>query len=111
MSKSKRQYTPGPWEKVRYHGEHGAEGHWSGWHVKQPDSGLADVAYVDDVDYGPEVAEANAALIAAAPDLLAACEALLADVARYRGRGGSLTDEEAAHVAAMQAAVDSARGA
>ena len=42
--------------------------------------------------------------------LLTACEVMLTDVAAYRNRGGTLTDKEAAHVEAMQAAVDKAKG-
>lgn len=69
------KHTPGPWEAVRYESEvrESIDGEsWNGYHIKQPDSGLCDVAYVDDVDFGPEIAEANARLIAAAPEMLAA---------------------------------------
>ena len=67
------KHTPGPWEAVRSSSD---LDEWAGWRIKQPGSGLCDVAYVDDADAGPPVAEADARLIAAAPDLLAALEEL-----------------------------------
>jgi hypothetical protein len=42
-------------------------------------------------------------------ELLAACEAMLADVRRYLERGGTLTELEAGNVRQMQVAVEKAR--
>lgn len=59
------KHTPGPWT---------AERHEHGWHVGPQPSG---VCTIHDNTNGSRYAEhqANAALIAAAPDLLAACMA------------------------------------
>ena len=68
-------HTPGPWYTNRYEGERERPDTWAGWHIQECEGDRAppDVACVDDADYGPEVAEANANLISAAPDLLKAC--------------------------------------
>lgn len=48
---------------------------WTGWHIcEAEDTPIADVAYVDDADYGPKVGEANAKLILAAPAFALAWE-------------------------------------
>lgn len=53
---------------------------------------------------------ADTRLIAAAPDLLAACKTLLGDVERFQASGGKLTDAEEAHVQQMRDAVEKAEG-
>jgi hypothetical protein len=65
--------TPGPWE---FDGDNPAN---QGFDVGMPDGGVLATAYYDtDRDaYSVAQAEANARLIAAAPDLLAACRAAL----------------------------------
>ncbi len=81
---SDTQHTPGPWFKARYPGH--KPGDWTGWHVGT-DSGRSvgppDVCTVDDVDFGPEEAEANARLIVAAPDLLAALRRIISAADAY----------------------------
>ena len=66
-----KQHTPGPWFSEPY-GRREKE-RWSVF----ADSGLAVIASVCRGVEPDPVGEANANLIAAAPDLLAACDALL----------------------------------
>jgi hypothetical protein len=61
------KFTPGPWHV------HGANGNV----VYAPDGWIADVRAGTKGSHGP-AAQANANLIAAAPDLYAACKALIA---------------------------------
>ena len=64
-----RRYTPGPWEA--------SEGYPSDiWHVDMPSRGYSVVVSrgEEDWDMPVEEVQANARLIAAAPDLLAALE-------------------------------------
>ena len=74
---STAKYTPGPWE--------------AGWWCRVPTvfdsrgNGTVALATVHDMTTGDP--EANARLIAAAPDLLAACEKMVA----YRDRSGPLS--------------------
>lgn len=64
--------TPGPWQ----HGHFGTEALWIG-----PDYNQTPVAHVDhDMEYARDNSRANARLIAAAPCLLAALEALLPEL-------------------------------
>jgi len=66
------KHTPGPWEA------------WvkDGWHVSDGTDRIADLAEFDDQCFGYdgaiELEEANARLIAAAPELLEACIAVRA---------------------------------
>ena len=70
------QHTPGPWHYVRKEGESAG--------VYGPPQGLSDGSLIAIAETPPlieknrayAVQEANARLIAAAPDLLAACEAV-----------------------------------
>ena len=83
------KYTSGPWYAKRYERERPDT--WAGWHIQDRDGHSAppDVAYVDDADYGPEVAEANARLLAAAPDLLEALYILLVQFGEYKDGDGA----------------------
>lgn len=105
-------HTPGPWEFVRYEAERddGEPGQWSGYHIKEPESGCTDVAYVDDVDYGPKIATANARLIAAAPELLECCQNALGayEAIRLLGADKALLGFESC-LADLKAAIKKAR--
>jgi hypothetical protein len=92
-------YTKAPWHICEVTGRNlklirDAKGYCVAEAVKPANSGAA---YID--------ADANAALIAAAPELLAACEAMAAQL----GGGDSFTQWEAAK-AQMLAAIAKARG-
>ena len=92
-------YTKAPWHICQVTGRNlklirDAKGYCVAEAVKPANSGAA---YID--------ADANAALIAAAPELLAACEAMAAQL----GGGDSFTQWEAAK-AQMLAAIAKARG-
>ena len=71
------QYTPGPWERV-----HAGQGSFGGkfliteWFVRRPGDDVAIAADVIDPETGTP-SEANARLIAAAPDLLVALQAVV----------------------------------
>ncbi len=90
-------HTPGPW-----HAAFTA----AGWQIHAGDERCTIVADV--------TAEADAALIVRAVNahtaLLAACEAMLLDVAAYICRGGTLTEKEGTHVDTMRNAVRKAKG-
>ena len=68
------QHTPGPWEAVEGNAHHGP------FVTDIGDRTICDLYTLDGADrpavFRPEEAEANARLIAAAPDLLAALEEL-----------------------------------
>jgi hypothetical protein len=92
-------YTKAPWHICEVTGRNlklirDAKGYCVAEAVKPANSGAA---YID--------SDANAALIAAAPELLAACEAMAAQL----GGGDSFTQWEAAK-AQMLAAIAKARG-
>lgn len=70
-------FTPGPWVVTPKDG-----GIFHDVNVCRED-GLAVAVAVDNGDISPETALANAKLIAAAPDLLAACEAAVAFHTKY----------------------------
>jgi len=91
------KHTPGPWVVVRRR-DHGD-------HVIQSDSDT--VAVVWDEGGSPD---ADARLIAAAPDMLAALELLLANVLAG-DEGGYSKREHAAAIAAAEGAIAKARGA
>ena len=64
------EHTPGPWIA-----EHVGRGRRNGWHVHGPDrpgeyAQIVQSASAQDWDYGPIDSEADARLIASAPDLL-----------------------------------------
>ena len=66
-------HTPGPWTA--------RPNNWSRWEIHYANGILASVSKWDDPATPPPIAEmkANASLIAAAPDLLTACEVALND--------------------------------
>jgi len=71
------QHTPGPWERV-------SSADWDGAHVIDARVRIVAECHGCDIpgalgDVGVDEAKANAYLIAAAPELLAALEGLLAD--------------------------------
>ena len=70
---SKAEHTPGPWEVGKY----------MGLPTIFDTRGNGTVALASVHDMAIEPADANAALMAAAPDLLAACEAALPALERY----------------------------
>jgi hypothetical protein len=100
MSKSRARHTPGPWQlivtddghEIRMGSATTNHGSYESQHIVEYDHGciLDDETDEDLSDPSPETrqymeAEANARLIAAAPDLLAACEAMFT---------GELADED-----------------
>ncbi len=93
----KNKHTPGPWVVTK--GSLGAE--WSTLYVEQPD-GYAIAAILDDVDEIKVNSEANANLIAAAPDLLSALEELLR-AARHFGSQLGVDFDRAWESSALQA--------
>jgi hypothetical protein len=98
-------HTPGPWE-VRW-----------GCNVfaKRADTGSEGVVAACGGHSSNKVAcrpenEANARLVAAAPDLLAACEELLASVRRIAAlNGGGYMRDDSARCERAQAAIDRAK--
>lgn len=86
------KHTPGPW--ALDDNGHDIRTHEDYWPIGCADGNLiAYVAHTDDV-----MGEANARLIAAAPDLLAACEALLNEARQFFPMvcGDAITEAEAA---------------
>ena len=63
-------HTPGPWEAMIF----------GGWDAPRIWSGDGSIALLQHHDSGPEEAEANALLIAAAPELLEALTLLVAGI-------------------------------
>lgn len=88
--------TSGPWR------------HTLGGSVRSAEGTIIARTVAADVGLGTRIA--NARLMAAAPELLAACEVLMGDVESYRSRGGTLTAKEEEHVAIMKAAIAKAIG-
>lgn len=89
-------YTPGPWVASEWFDrDHEGECQAQGWHFGTPDGFRLPLCSNTAADLSE--AEANARLIAAAPDLLAALERLLAsgDV-RDAGEAGALKQARAA---------------
>lgn len=88
VSKQTAQHTPGPWE---------SRPHDYPEIVRAPGGGsVAHCGEEHDVYHGsdPEVAVANARLIAAAPDLLAACEAVSRSPKSQAYRDAYIVSEE-----------------
>ena len=83
------QHTPGPWEKFFY------KGHET-WMVR----GGKGLTLAELANHETEDSEANARLIAAAPDLLEACQSL---VAAYDGWDSVIPSVRAARAAAVKA--------
>jgi hypothetical protein len=109
-------HTPGPWTQIDY---------GDGEPVIEAASGLIAIAIVNDysdtaADWSPDVTQANARLIAAAPDLLAALEAILPQYMAFTNQGASnihhqgdrkqYLSEHDARLGAGYAAVKLARG-
>lgn len=69
---------------------------------------MAEVRYWHQHEGGPAMAEANARLIAAAPDLLAACEAARPALSAHEQTGCDCPDSEAARL--IRAAIAKAKG-
>lgn len=105
----KTPFTPGPWEwygPTRYEGlTFTHEAHVGPGDGNDSCGPIAAVSGDDD-----EQAVANARLIAAAPDLLAACERLLACLDSLDGYDYSISPDTDAASAAAAAAVRKARG-
>ena len=112
-------HTQGPWvvkfQESKRHTSHYTDKYWHDqWVIKGPDKKHSPVATVRVAGYGmgPSMAvrEANARLIAAAPDLLAALEAVIEDL-----EGGiEQADEEGASQDWLEGAnnrLDAARAA
>jgi len=89
------KHTPGPWKLGPSLGE-----------VRDDDDNVLCDVY-DDND---EQAEADAHLIAAAPDLLAACEACMTLLVRYENRSVAPEIGTGAAINAAHAAIAKARG-
>ena len=68
LDKSNSQPTPGPWKVVTTHGDCSVEGPYG-----------EEIIWQDGFSSTPTIGRANAHLIAAAPELLAALEALVED--------------------------------
>jgi len=101
------QHTPGPW---RLHPVNDTAV------IAMDGTGVAGMAGdYDDTDTWP-IMEANARLIAAAPDMLAACKGLLdiiydsQGVAGWHMNGALATWDEFEDVAALEAAISKAEG-
>lgn len=77
---SRAQHTSGPWE--HYQEGHNAAG-WPCFVILGPDTAVAKIYTGVEEDY-PGQAEANARLIAAAPELLEACKELVQQLKNYR---------------------------
>ena len=89
-------HTPGPWAVNEW------SGGWTVYGGRMPLATGVEVARIAPVDDERERNEADARLIAAAPDLLAACEALLGEFAEH--------DPYHPKVLAAEAAIAKARG-
>jgi hypothetical protein len=94
----KAQHTPGPWETAV-----NDEGQWD-----VCDAGGGDL--LADLSDCPENAEANARLIAAAPELLAALKAILARVESGEGMGGKFLGGPPLPIREARAAIARATG-
>ena len=90
-----RKHTPGPWKVVDH------------LNVVTDDDTEALIARVDDGDVSEHQAEGDAKLIAAAPDLLRACEAALND---WREHLGNMARHEPDYLELCRAALKKARG-
>ena len=116
------QHTPGPWYAT-FSDSGGYDCMTDAWRIEDATGGT--ITHVDLADYGQEysghdgdfpVAQANAALMAAAPELLAACVAALALLKDYRQRvftgriRGDLLSGDYEPTQALRAAIAKARG-
>ena len=97
------KHTNGPWE---YSKSDFDDGKFSIYHY-------GPIAYTGDNGNGPENAEANARLIAAAPDLLAClidCNDLLCTVVDVLGKNDPLSEEAEARIGEAIRAIAKAEG-
>lgn len=93
-----RQHTPGPWQFADHQS-----------HCQITDeTGFPLAEVYGRSAFGRELCEANAALICAAPALLAACEALHARL--FREQGGQENSRWAAPLELLRRAIAAARG-
>ena len=99
-------HTPGPW-----HVQHQAYF----WHIMHSSNGpnwrdVSGIATIQSVSPTAEQAEANAKLIAAAPDLLAALQAVASRLEHYRWMShiGDEVSQEDGCIAEARAAIDKA---
>lgn len=93
------KHTPGPWVA---HIDYGAGSHPHYVFADEAPSGLKMPAMADN--------EANARLIAAAPDLLAACKAMDAELRFLAAQGKARQKPHLGIIAQMQAAIAQAEG-
>lgn len=100
------KHTPGPWWLGRDPCHYDSLTSISGG--SDSNGGIRSVAEVGGHDV--DEAEANARLIAAAPDLLAACEAALVQVTRDNDERGVPTNEHRGTQWMLEAAIAKAKG-
>lgn len=102
-------HTPGPWEVWTGSKREETAIFHSGRTVAKPiKEGAIAVAYCD--YHTPEIAEANARLIAAAPDLLSICEIFLGGDERFQVAVGGNPTAVDKMLAAARATVAAAKG-
>lgn len=83
------KHTPGPWQISDNVNNHCGTGCW--YQITRGDEYVCEIYAIEEKNPDIEKHEANARLIAAAPDLLAACEALLVEweyIERMHGEHG-----------------------
>ena len=93
------KHTPGPWTCHELGDE---DGSWERWSIVHN----GPLCYGGDACQGPAVSEANARLIAAAPELLEACEAIALDLEN----NGELYETDEARIEILRAAIAKAKG-
>lgn len=114
---SKQSFTPGPWSFRSYEPDGPLEDEV---HSESPDAGDGDIVCLSPIhggyDESAERWEANAHLIAAAPDLLAAAELALANLRRNLASEEVcgqpfMGDDEHEAISVLTAAISKATGA
>lgn len=107
------KHTPGPWHsKVWSYQSHtsGSDrgGQWRELMIESKTDTVCRIesVYRESITESDEIKEANAQLIAAAPDLLAACKAVRASVAAHADYGDIMND-----IDILDAAIRKAEGA
>lgn len=83
----KQKHTPGPWKAA-----HNAPFRWAIHGPRNEWIAQTDAAFDDGSSGSPDACEANARLIAAAPDLLAVCRAVVAGTNAKNGFVGVGSD-------------------
>jgi hypothetical protein len=94
------KHTPGPWLI-----EEGDDDEC--YHIYSPDDGIGTMYIAKDIDQGKDHGLADAKLIAAAPDLLEACKALI-DADHYEHFAVRLNDQEMEGLNKIKAAIKKA---